>query len=267
MSSEWTVVKSKKRVAVVETVVPKAVQASEKPIVENRKSKEEKQREWEAKQQENKAKWEANRQAKLDEYNAMFPLLPGSKDLVSDKNKIAYIDARRADKKEADRQAYLKREAKREEKRKLAAKREAELEKIRKENHVPNMIEKWGAHRWFRMVEDTEDDCDLARQLRHEEQERDILNEMRYRERERKDKEEWEQQIINDQKYIDEKTADMSPEDKAKFIRFFEEEKLEWLEARVEAEGDLWHKAFMKEQRQKEEDAIRLAEWERKNKK
>lgn len=272
MSSEWTVVKSgNKKVVVVETVVSEKVR---QPKAEERKFREDKQKQWEARQQQNKANWEAIRQAKIDEYDHEFPLLPGSRDTMTEAQKIAYIDAKRAAKQEADKQAYLQRESRRQEKRKIAekraaekAKREAELAEMEEREHVKNMIEKWGAHRWYNMVWNTDDDCDTAQKLRDEEEERDYEFERWYEAQQREWDRQWEQQTIEDEKYIAEKTANMSEKEKELFISKFEEERERWLEDGMEAEGDMWYRDFQNMEKQKKEDAERLAAWEAKNRK
>jgi len=268
MSSEWTVVKrGNKKVAVVETVVSEKVR---QPKAEERKIREDKQKQWEARQQQNKANWEARREAKIDEYDREFPLLPGSRDTMTEAEKIAYIDAKRAAKKEADKQAYLQREARRQAKSKRAAekaKREAELAEMDEREHVKNMIEKWGAHRWYNMVWNTDDDCDTAQKLRDEEEEMEYKRERWYEEQERQWEKEYEQQKIADEKYIAEKTANMSEKEKELFISEFEEERMRWLEDGMEAEGEIWYHNFQIMEKQKKEDAERLAVWEAKNKK
>ena len=216
----------------------------------------------EEKQRQNRANWEARRQAKIDEYDREFPLLPGSRDIMPDVKKIAYIDAKRAAKKEADRLSYLQREARRQEKRKIAEKRA----EIKEREHVKNMIEKWGAHRWFRMVWYTDDDCDTAKILRDKEEEREIERERRLQEQERQWKKELEQQEIADKKYIAEQTANMTEIEKEKWISNFEDECMILLDDAVEAEGDKWYRDYMIMEKQNKEDDDRLALWLAKNK-
>jgi hypothetical protein len=38
------------------------------------------------------------------------------------------------------------------------------------ENHIHQMMKKWGVHCWYNMVNDTKDDCDIAKMIRYEEQ-------------------------------------------------------------------------------------------------
>ena len=272
MSSEWTVVKSgNKKVVVVETVVSEKVRQTK---MEQKKIREDKQKQWEEKQQQNKANWEARRQAKIDEYDREFPLLPGSRDTMTAAEKIAYIDTKRAAKKESDKQAYLQREARRQAKQKIAEKRAAEkakreeyLAEMEEREHVKNMIEKWGAHRWYNMVWNTDDDCDTAQKLRDEEEEREYEQEKWYEEQERQWEREYEQQKIADEKYIAEKTANMTEKEKELFISEFQEERMRWLEDGMEAEGEIWCHNFQIMEKQKKQDAERLAAWEAKNKK
>lgn len=191
-------------------------------------------------EQEKRQRWEANRQRKIDEYNAEFPLLPGTKDLISDANKVAFIDARIAAKKEASRLAYLEREARR---------------KAREPRHVQNMIEKWGAHRWFHMVEDTKDDCPTAQKLRNEyEWEAGWRH---YEELEQMEKE-CREYSEKREKYIADMTANMS-----------ESEKREWIENYEFDEDDAYNMECEYAQRmyekEKQEDEARLKAWNEKN--
>ena len=149
MSTEWTIVTGNKRNVKV-AKQPVAVVEQKAEVRQVRPTREEKIK----KENEKRERWEQNRQKKIDEYNAEFPLLPGSKDLVTDATKIAYIDAKIAARKEANHKAYLEREARRQKK----AKREAEkakragelaeaeaklqddLYKIAEEDHVKDRI-------------------------------------------------------------------------------------------------------------------------------
>jgi len=260
MSIEWNVVNhGNKKVTVLGT---NAYEKVRQPSMNQKKICEEKQKQWEEKQRQNQAKWESIRQAKIDEYDRDFPLLPGSRDIMPDIKKIAYIDGKRASKKEADRLAYLEREAKRQEKRKIAQQRA----EIKEREHVKNMIEKWGAHRWFRMVLYTDDDCDTAKILRDKEEEREIERERRLEEQERQWKKECEQQEIADKKYIAEQTANMTEIEKEQWISNFEDERMRLLDDAVEAEGDMWYRNFMIMEKQNKEDNERLALWLAKNK-
>lgn len=82
MSSEWTIVTGNKRNIKVSTQ-PVAVIEKNTEISQVTPTRQEKI------QIENE-----KRQKKIHEYNAEFPLFPGSKDLVTDAKKIAYIDAK-----------------------------------------------------------------------------------------------------------------------------------------------------------------------------
>jgi len=260
MSTEWTIVKhGNKKVNVVETNISEKVRQNR---VDQRKIREEKQKQWEEKQRQNQANWEARRQAKIDEYDREFPLLPGSRDTMTDAQKITYIDNKRAAKKEADRLAYLEREARRQAKRVREAKKQEYYEKI----HVQAMIEKWGAHRWYNMVFMTDDDCITAQKLRHEEEEREYERERWFEEQERQWELEWEQQKIEEKKYIEEQTANMGKEEKGRWILEYEYQKEIELDWERDAESDRWYRDFEIMQKQKKEDAERLAAWELKNK-
>ena len=146
------------------------------------------------------------------------------------------------------------------------AKREEYLAEMEEREHVKNMIEKWGAHRWYNMVSYTDDDCDTAQKLRDEEEEREYQQEKWYEEQERQWEKEYDQQKIADEKYIAEKTANMSEKEKELFISEFEEERMRWLEDGMEAEGDIWYRDFQHMEKQNKQDAERLAAWQAKNK-
>lgn len=328
MSTEWTIVSKNK------CVVKQQVSIVERnPHV--RPSFEEKcQREIERRE-----KWEQKRQHKIDEYNAEFPLLPGSKDLVTDSQKIAYIDAKIAAKKESNHKAYLEREAKRQEKAERAARiaklnadnvekakqraeydewlrqrdielaekyrleqakkdaeiaekkrlkqakkdaeeykrkyeeaaRKIELEKIAEKEHVQNMIEKWGAHRWYRMVAYTDEDCWAARDLRAEEEDRerylDYLEEQREKEEERLEK----IREAEEEKYIAEQTANMSKIEKEMWIDDFRLQRMRDLEDEVYSYWDsiYWNSRQQEkiDREQEREDKERLDAWNAKHKK
>lgn len=257
MSTEWTTVnRGNKNVSAVGTGTHGVRQTGmDKKTVHEKK------------RQQNRANWEAKRKAKIDEYDREFPLLPGSEDYTADSKKIAFIDACRAAKKEADKLAYLEREAKRE----LKRKKTAELNAIKEREHIKNMIEKWGAHRWFRMVPYTEDDCDTAKILRYEEEEMEYERERQLKEEERQWEEKWEkeqeQQKIADEKYCAEQTAGMTQREKELWIYNFEYERMLRDEDAREIEGDMMYRDFLLMEKQRKDDAERLALWEAKNKK
>jgi hypothetical protein len=156
--------------------------------------------------------------------------------LVPEATKIAYIDAKIAARKEANYKAYLEREARRQEKAKRAnakARREAELAVIAEMEHVKDMIEKWGAHRWYRCVAYSEDDCDTAEKLRYEEEEREWRREQLEREQEEEEERREAIREAEKQKYIAEQTANMSEREKERWIRDYEYEEMRILEDQV----------------------------------
>lgn len=272
MSSEWTIVTGNKRNVKVVAKQPVAVVEKKVEVRQVRPTREEKIQ----KENERREQWEQRRQKKIDEYNAEFPLLPGSKDLVPDAKKIAYIDAKIAARKEANHKAYLEREARRQEKAKreaekakrdaeiaeAEAKRQAELYKIAEEEHVKDMIEKWGYHRWYRMVAWTEDDCDTAERLRHEEEEREWR--MEQYEREQEEEEERREAIrqAEKEKYIAEQTANMSEREKEQWIRDYEYEEMRILEDQV---FSYWDSVYYDNMRQERADKERLDRWNAKH--
>jgi hypothetical protein len=117
------------------------------------------------------------------------------------------------------------------------AKREREaLAEIAERKHVQNMIEKWGAQRWYTMVWWTEDDCKTAERLRGQEEERQEAMWKAEEQEEERCEEEREQREIAQQKYIDEQTSNMS-EIEAYFWKWkFERERIRELEEGAEAE-------------------------------
>jgi hypothetical protein len=254
MSSEWTIVAKKTRV----------VKADQPPITVQPKLQVRPTREEQIKNENrNKEQWEKRRQAKIDQYDREFPLLPGSNDMLTDAQKIAYINARNAARKEDNHKAYLQRE----EKRKAKRVREAEEREKNEKLHVQNMIEKWGAHRWYNRVFMTDDDCLTAAKLRDEDVERYYEEEERREEEERKWQEEWEREQIEEKKYIAEQTANMAAEEKRRWILEYEYQKECELDNERDAESDNWYRDFEMMQKRNKEDAERLAAWEAKNKK
>lgn len=259
MSSEWTIVKRNVKVA----KQPVAFIEKNTEVSQVRPTREEKiQRENERRQQ-----WEQRRQKKIDEYDAEFPLLPGSKDSVPDAKKIAYIDAKIAARKEANHKAYLEREARRQEKAKREAekaKREAELAELAEKEHVQDMIEKWGAHRWYRCVAYSEDDCDTAQRLRDEEELREWR--MEQYEREQEEEEERREAIYQTekQKYIAEQTANMTEREKKQWIQDYEYNEMLELEDQV---FSYWDSVYWHSQKQEREDKERLDRWNAKQEK
>ena len=191
-------------------------------------------------EQEKRQKWEANRQRKIDEFNAEFPPLPGTKDLISDAKKVAFINARIAVKKEASKQAYLERQARRQ---------------AREKRHVQNMISKWGAHRWFIMVEDTKDDCATAQELRNEYEWKETC---RYYEEMERREQECREYSENRAKYIAEMTANMTDYQKQEWIDNYNFEEEEY-DMAVNEEAQRMY------EREKQQDEARLKAWNDRN--
>lgn len=245
MSSEWTIVKHNVKVV-------------KQPVVVEQKSEVRPSREEKYKtENERRLKWEQRRQNKIDEYNAEFPLLPGSKDVAIDVQKIAYIDAKIALRKETKHKAYLQREARREEK----ARREAELAEIAEKLHVRNMIEKWGSHRWYRRVAFTQDDCDTAQNIRDEEEEQEWRLEHLERIEEEEEVKREEIRLVEKQKYIADQTANMTEQEKKQWITDYEHEEM------IQTEDCLfsyWNSVNYNIMRQKIEDKERLDKWNEK---
>jgi hypothetical protein len=254
--SEWNIVANNKRnVKVVEQPIAQV----NKPKAQVRPSRKEQIK----KENEKREQWEQRRQSKIDEYDREFPLLPGSRDMMTEAKKIAYINARNAARKEDNHKAYLLRE----EKRKAKRAREAEEREKKEKLHVQDMIEKWGAHRWYNMVAYTDDDCITAQNLRNDYEDRYYEEAERREEEERKWKEEWEREKIEEKKYIEEQTANMGEEEKGRWILDYEYQKELENDYEMDAESDRWYRDFQMMQKQNKEDAERLAAWEAKNKK
>lgn len=261
MSTEWTVVtRNKRNINVakppVGTCNMSRLDKTTLHIKDVRPTREEKN------QRENnkRERWEQNRQKKIDEYNAEFPLLPGSNDLVTDATKIAYIDAKIATRKEANHKAYLEREARRQKK----SKRQAELAEIAEKEHVKDMIEKWGSHRWYRCVAYSEDDCDTAERLRDEEEECEWRMEQYEREQEREEEKREAIRQAEKQKYIAEQTTNMSESEKKIWIQDYEYNEMIELEDQV---FSYWDSVYWHSQKQEREDKERLDRWNAKQEK
>jgi hypothetical protein len=204
-----------------------------------------------------KQHWEATRQRKIDQFNAEFPILPGGKDLMTDSQKIVQINARIAAEKEANRKAYLVREARRQAKKEQAKK----LSKIKEASHIQNMIDKWGAHRWYSMVECTADDCDAAYKLRCEKDECELRIEEFERhvdlELERKEKSLREEK----ERHIAEQTANMSESQKECWIERFLEEEVERLDCLAQAESETMYRNILIWENREIQDNNRLKMW------
>ena len=238
MSIEWTIKTNNRKSKVIEAPILQ-YQPQVRPSDERRE------------------KWEKKRQQKIDRYNAEFPLLPGSKDLIPDAQKIAYIDAKIAAEKEASHKAYLEREARRQAKRERDEKKAA----IREQQHVENMIEKWGAHRWYNMVRYTNDDCETAYALRREEEEEEYTREAMRDEWRARMEEENKKLEIEREKYIAEQTANMSKQQKKRWLEDLEEEEELELEEGAYREGEIIYEAFLGFERRRIEDQKRLDAW------
>lgn len=207
MSFDWTTVKRNTKVI-------------KKPITENPQVRQQQVRPMSnrvdktRRENEKRAQWEQKRQKKIDMYNAEFPLLPGSKDLVPDAEKITYINNKVAIKKEADHKAYLEREVRRQAK----AKRKSELRRIAEEKHMENMTEKWDTSGWNIY---TNDDYDII-----EEEDRkwymEQLEEEYYENQENIRRAEQEA-------YISEQTANMSEKEKDGWLADYSYRQIEML--------------------------------------
>ena len=171
---------------------------------------------------------------------------------------------------EKSRQEYLEREARRQEKKRIAE----ELAKAKEDAHVADMIEKWGHHRWHRMVEDTEDDCRIAADLRYKEMEEEEREYYEMQEREKEWEKEWEKERV------ERDNADNKRENELENARrtMSEEEFKVWVDHNYADElddhfdnfwamscDDYFHIERMR--RQAQEDKARLARWEEKQKK
>lgn len=160
---------------------------------------------------------------------------------------------------EKSRQDYLAREAKRQEKKRRAE----ETAKAKEEAHVADMIDKWDDGRWFRMVDNTNDDCETAEKLRWKEnqEEFDLYYEMR--EQEKIWAQEFNEKEKEKEKLRQEAKATMSSREFAEF------EHQEWLdemddeEAYTNSESRQWYHL----ERLRQAHTTRLAKWETKQKK
>ena len=155
-------------------------------------------------------------------------------------------------------QEYLEREARRQHKKRIAE----ELAKAKEDAHVADMIEKWGSHRWFRMVEGTEDDCRIADDLRYKEMEEEEREYYEMQEEEKKWQKEWEEVRIAKEKNISEARATMTREE------FEEFEHQTWLDDMDEEDAYFasGHDHWRRVESQQRADAERLARWEKKQK-
>jgi hypothetical protein len=194
--------------------------------------------------------WQQKRLLKIQKYDQEYPILPGTKDLVPEKIKVQWYDQqqelRRQQaqlRRQQEHQAYLLRKSKREDKLKQ-----------QKALHIQNMIEKWGVHRWHRMVDRTDDDCDEAYDLRSQE-------EMEEYERENRLKEQMEMDDKLRQEYIDKSTLGMTPKQKEKWLNDFEEEEFLEMCDEVDYEWFPSYDYFDKLAQQKRRDQERLDLW------
>jgi len=132
--------------------------------------------------------------------------------------------------------------------------------------HIENMIEKWGAHRWYRMVNNTEDDCPTAEKLRDEEAQRNYEEDIRERLEEKLLKWEEEKRYMAEQKYIEEQTANMDEEEKRLWMLDYKWKKDCEREDELDAASQISYKMAQMLIKQHDEDEARLAAWEAKNK-
>jgi hypothetical protein len=163
-------------------------------------------------------------------------------------------------------QEYLEREARRQEKKRIAE----QAAKAKEDAHVADMIEKWGRHRWHRMVEDTADDCRTAGDLRYKEMEEEEHEYYEMQEREKEWQKEWEKQELEKEEVRCKLEAETE-----KARRTMTQEEFEvWFDHNWEDDCDnyfdslsyeYYHEERMRIQVQKE-DAVRLARWEAKQK-
>ena len=172
----------------------------------------------------------------------------------------ALINAvKEAKKRSLARQEYLAREAKRQEKKR----RTEEAAKAKEIAHVEDMVEKWGSHRWFRMVDGTNDDCQIAEELRwKEDQEQfDLYYEMR--QKEKKWAQEFKAKEKEKEKLRQEAKATMSSREFAEF------EHQEWLDEMDDEEAYMNNgsREWYHLERLRQADAKRLTKWEQKQKK
>jgi hypothetical protein len=187
--------------------------------------------------------WEQKRLLKIKKYDQEFPILPGTKDLMTDALKIQWYDQQEELKRQQEHQAYLKRKAKRENKL-----------QIPKVHHIQNMIEKWGEHRWHRMVHGTDDDCDEAYKLRDQEEREEHQREMIMEERitqERKER----------QEFIDKSTQGMTQQQKSEWLFDFEEEEYHEMCENFDTESNYIWKYVERVAEQDKRDKERLDLW------
>jgi hypothetical protein len=167
-------------------------------------------------------------------------------------------------------QEYLEREARRQEKKRIAE----EAAKAKEEAHVTDMIEKWGSHRWHRMVEGTEDDCRIADNLRYEEMEEEERYYYEMQEKEKEWQKEWEKERIERNNAHNKRENDL---EHARRTMSKEEFKV-WVDHNYLDEldddfDDLWAMScddyfhIERMRRQAQEDKERLTRWEEKQKK
>lgn len=171
---------------------------------------------------------------------------------------------------EKNHQEYLEREARRQEKKRIAE----EAAKAKEDAHVADMIEKWGRHRWHRMVEGTEDDCRIADDLRYKEMEEEEREYYEMQEREKEWEKEWEKERVEKEELRCKWEASA---EKARKTMTQEEFKV-WLDHNYVDEldddfDDLWGMScddyfhIERMRRQAQEDKARLTRWEEKQKK
>lgn len=172
---------------------------------------------------------------------------------------------------EKKRQEYLEREARRQNKKRLAE----EIAKAKEDAHIENMIEKWGSHRWFRMVEDTADDCRTACDIRYKKMEEEENEYYEMLEQEKKWQKEWEKQELEREEVRCKLEAETEKARRTMTQEEFEvwfDHNWDELIAYDDCDNyfdslsyDYYQEERMRSQLQKE-DATRLARWEAKQK-
>lgn len=137
-----------------------------------------------------------------------------------------------------------------------------EEKKVKENDHVANMIEKWGEHRWHRMVKDTDDDCGSAVDLRCKEMEQDERDFYENIEREKEWANDWNKEREAKKKRRAEARATMTREE---FAMFEYQASIDEMDDEEAYFGSGYIEMYCK-QRQRRADAERLALWHEKQK-
>ena len=95
---------------------------------------------------------------------------------------------------------------------------------IDEEIHIQKMIEKWGVHCWYNKVNNTKDDCDIAKMIRYEEEYIQFckINNISNNEIKLDFEREKIFRRVEREKYITDKTSIMTQHKKEKWITNFE---------------------------------------------